>query len=98
MSFVQWSRARQMWFLVFICLALFAGFIRLIPNMTAAIYWRVIASALVAAALSGGAFEVWVRTRVRRGESTTDLLNRISSGDLSPSAAQIRSEEPCRER
>jgi methyl-accepting chemotaxis protein/ABC-type transport system substrate-binding protein len=90
MSFVRWSRARQMWFLVFISLVLFALLILLIPNITAAIYWRVIAAAAFATIVSGGAFEVWVRTRARRGESTTDLLNRVSAGDLSPSAAQIK--------
>src|SRR6266850_1982401 len=90
MSFVRWSRARQMWFLVFICLTLFAGVILLIPGMTWPIYWRVILTAILSAMVSGGAFEIWVRTRARRGESTTDLLNRVSAGDLSPSASQIK--------
>src|SRR2546421_10110505 len=90
MSFVRWSRARQMWFLVFVCALLFAGLVLLVPNLTWPQYWRIILAAVVAAAVSGGAFEVWVRTRVRRGESTTDLLNRVSAGDLSPSARQIK--------
>ncbi len=79
-----------MWFLVLVCLSLFAGAILLIPGMTWPIYWRVILAAVSTAALSGGAFEVWVRTRVRRGESTTDLLNGVSAGDLSASALQIK--------
>src|SRR6059058_5307542 len=90
MSFVRWSRARQMWFLVFVCASLFAGFLLLIPNLTWTQYWRILLAAIISALISGGAFEVWVRTRVRRGESTTDLLNRVSAGDLSPSATQIK--------
>src|SRR5690349_24461121 len=90
MSFASWSRARQMWFLVFVCALLFAGFLLLMPSLTWAQYWRILLAAVVSALISGGAFEVWVRTRVRRGESTTDLLNRISAGDLSATAAQIK--------
>src|SRR5258708_6745097 len=90
MSFTRWSRARQMWFLVLLCLSLFAAIILLIPGMTRSIYWRVVATAVGTAILSGGAFEIWVRTRTRRGESTTDLLNRVSAGDLSLSARQIK--------
>src|SRR5437764_4903078 len=90
MSFVRWSRARQMWLLVLVCVGLSAAIILLIPGMTWPIYWRVILTAVLSAIVSGGAFEIWVRTRVRRGESTTDLLNRVSAGDLSPAAAQIK--------
>src|SRR5205807_10514027 len=90
MSFVRWSRARQMWLLVFVCVGLFAVIILLIPGMTWPTYWRVIATAVLSAIASGGAFEIWIRTRTQRGESTTDLLNRIAAGDLAPSAAQIK--------
>src|SRR5438045_3505681 len=90
MTFASWSRARQMWFLVFVCALLFAGFLLLIPKLTWAQYWLILGTAVVAALISGGAFEMRVRTRVRRGESTTDLLNRVSAGDVSATAPQIR--------
>ena len=48
MSFVRWSRARQMWFLVFVCACLFAGFLLLVPNLTWAQYWRIIVAAVIA--------------------------------------------------
>jgi methyl-accepting chemotaxis protein/ABC-type oligopeptide transport system substrate-binding subunit len=79
-----------MWLLVLLCLSLFAIIILLIPGMTRPIYWRVVATAVGTAIFSGGAFEIWVRTRTRRGESTTDLLNLVSAGDLSLSARQIK--------
>src|SRR3954454_17440196 len=90
MNFARWTRARQMWFLVFICALLFAGLLLLIPHLTGAQYGQILLAAVVAAVISGGTFEIWVRTRVRRGESTTDLLNRVSAGDLSATAPAIK--------
>jgi methyl-accepting chemotaxis protein/ABC-type transport system substrate-binding protein len=90
MNFARWTRARQMWFLVFVCSLLFAGLLLLVPGLTATQYVEIIVAAVAAALIAGGTFEVWVRTRVRRGESTTDLLNRVSAGDLSASAQQIK--------
>src|SRR5258708_33711644 len=90
MSFIRWSRSRQMWLLIVLCLLLVAAVILLIPNMTPAIYWRVVLAAVVCAAISIGLFEWWLRATLRSGQSTTDLLNRISGGDLSPGAADIK--------
>ena len=46
MSFIRWSRARQMWLLVLLCPSLFAVVILFVPGMTRPIYWRVVASAV----------------------------------------------------
>src|SRR5262245_6382303 len=90
MSFVRWSRSRQMWLLIVLCLLLFSGLLLLIPDMTRTIYWRVVLVAGTCSAIAIALFEWWLRATLRRGQSTTDLLNRISSGDLSPTAADIK--------
>jgi methyl-accepting chemotaxis protein/ABC-type transport system substrate-binding protein len=79
-----------MWVLIIVCLFLFAGVILLIPTMTWPIYWRVVLAAIGCSAISIALFEWWLRTTLRRGESTTELLNRVSAGDLSPSASDIK--------
>jgi len=79
-----------MWLLIVICLLLFALSLLLIPNMTWPMYWRVMTAAMAVSAVTIGMFEAWLRSTLRRGESTTELLNRVSAGDLSPSAATIK--------
>jgi methyl-accepting chemotaxis protein/ABC-type oligopeptide transport system substrate-binding subunit len=80
-----------MWALIALCVAVFAVLIALVPGMTAAIYWWVIGLAILSAAIAGGVFEYWVRGRLARRENTSEMLNRITRGDLSVSAREITS-------
>ncbi|MEK6373954.1 MAG: ABC transporter substrate-binding protein [Acidobacteriota bacterium] len=80
-----------MWLLIVVCISLFAAALLIIPDMTRPMYWRVMLAAIIASALCVALFELWLRTTLRRGESTTVLLNRLSAGDLSTTAAEIKS-------
>jgi methyl-accepting chemotaxis protein/ABC-type transport system substrate-binding protein len=79
-----------MWVLIVVCLLLFALSLLLIPGLTRTTYWQVMLAAVVASGVCIGLFEAWLRTTLRRGESTTELLNRVSAGDLSPAASEIK--------
>ncbi|HEY3052289.1 MAG TPA: ABC transporter substrate-binding protein [Thermoanaerobaculia bacterium] len=83
------GRREQVWIIVVICVALFIVLIRLLPGMTAAIWWKV---ALVAAIVSFGStflFEMLLRRDIAHRESSIALINRVSQGDLALSAHQI---------
>src|SRR5256714_1039450 len=61
-----------------------------IAAMTFALWWRVMFAALVAAGISVGLFQLWLRSVLTRRDSAIKLLNRITGGDLSLSANDIR--------
>src|SRR5947199_2968941 len=86
----RFGRAQQMWVLIVVCLALFAVFLWLIGAMTFALWWRVMLAALIAAAISIGLFQLWLRSVLTRRDSAIKLLHRITGGDLSLSATDIR--------
>jgi methyl-accepting chemotaxis protein/ABC-type oligopeptide transport system substrate-binding subunit len=79
-----------MWLLIVVCITLFAAALLLIPGMTWTMYWRVMLAAVLASGLCVALFELWLRTTLRRSESTTALLNRVSAGDLSTTAGEIK--------
>jgi methyl-accepting chemotaxis protein/ABC-type transport system substrate-binding protein len=78
-----------MWALIVLCVAVFASLIALVPGMTAPVYRWVVFSAFIAAGIGGGVFELWVSSRYAQRETATQLLNRITRGDLSVSAREI---------
>src|SRR5438034_9870964 len=90
MSFSRWSRTRQMWLLIIVCISLFAATLLFIPGMTWPMYWRVMGAAAVCSALCVALFELWLRNTLRRRDYATDLLNKISAGDLSMPAAVVK--------
>jgi methyl-accepting chemotaxis protein/ABC-type oligopeptide transport system substrate-binding subunit len=92
MGIRNFGRAQQMWLLIVACLALFAFLLWLIPAMNAALFWRVMLAAVVAGAATIAAFQLWLSSVLRRRESSINLLNRITGGDLSLSAREIELE------
>src|SRR6185436_20768319 len=86
----RFARAQQMWVLVVVCLVLFGLFLWLIGAMTFALWWRVMLAALVASGISVALFNLWLRSVLTRRDSAIHLLNRITGGDLSLGANEIR--------
>ena len=90
MNLRYFGRAQQMWVLVVACFILFAIFLWLVPGVTIAIWWRSLVAALFASAITIGTFQWWLRTVFRRQDSSIALLNRITAGDLSLDAREIK--------
>ena len=78
-----------MWLLVVANIILFALFLLLIPGLTFALWWKVLLAGIVASGISAVLFQIWLNATVARREGTVVLLNRITTGDLSLSAAEI---------
>jgi len=85
----KWTRTQQMWVIIVLCIALFSAAIAFIPEVTWSIYWKVMLAGVVAWALCGAIFEVWLRRVLGRRYQTITFLNRITSGDLSIAAREI---------
>ncbi|HKO57215.1 MAG TPA: ABC transporter substrate-binding protein [Thermoanaerobaculia bacterium] len=78
-----------MWVLIVACFILFGVLLLLVPGMTRPLFWRV----LLVAAITGGAtivaFQIWLARVLVRRESSIQLLNRITAGDLALNARDI---------
>jgi methyl-accepting chemotaxis protein/ABC-type transport system substrate-binding protein len=85
----KFGRSQQMWLLIVACLGLFALFLWFIPGMAWPLFWRVMIAAAVAAGISIALFQWWLSRVLRRRDSTVQLLNRITTGDLALSAREI---------
>jgi methyl-accepting chemotaxis protein/ABC-type transport system substrate-binding protein len=85
----KWSRAQQMWVIILFCVTLFAIGVRLIPEVTWPIYWKIMAIAIAACSLAIVVFEVWLRRVLGRRDQAIHFLNRIAAGDLTLSARDI---------
>jgi methyl-accepting chemotaxis protein/ABC-type transport system substrate-binding protein len=79
-----------MWLLVAGCFVLFALFLLLVPGMTFALWWPSLLAAFVACAIAMVAFSWWLGAVVGRRDSSIELLNRITAGDLSLTAREIQ--------
>src|SRR6185295_145796 len=90
MNLRHFGRAQQMWVLVAACFTLFALFLLLVPGMTFAIWWPSMLAALLASALTVAAFQWWLGSVLARRDSSIQLLNRITAGDLSLAAREIQ--------
>jgi methyl-accepting chemotaxis protein/ABC-type oligopeptide transport system substrate-binding subunit len=86
----SFGRTQQMWVLVIVCLLLFGLLLFFIDVMTFALWWRVMLAAIVASGLCMALFQFWLRSVLTRRESAIHLLNRVTGGDLSLSANDIR--------
>jgi methyl-accepting chemotaxis protein/ABC-type transport system substrate-binding protein len=90
MNLRHFGRAQQMWVLVAACFTLFALFLLLVPGMTFAIWWPSMLAALLASAITVAAFQWWLGAVLARRDSSIQLLNRITAGDLSLAAREIQ--------
>src|SRR6266542_654456 len=86
----RFGRTRQTWVLMIVCIVLFGIFLRFIGAMTLALWWRVMLAAIVASGICVGLFQLWLRSLFQRRDSAIHLLNRITAGDLSLGANEIR--------
>jgi peptide/nickel transport system substrate-binding protein len=85
----KFGRTQQMWLLIVACLALFAAFLWFIDAMTWPLFWRVMLAGGLAAGISIAVFQWWLSKILKRRDSTVQLLNRITTGDLALSAKEI---------
>jgi methyl-accepting chemotaxis protein/ABC-type transport system substrate-binding protein len=89
MALRNFGRTQQMWLLVVANVALFGGFLWLIPGITGPLFLRVMLAALVASVASLLAFQFWLKRILARRESVIQLMNRVSAGDITVSAGEI---------
>jgi len=89
MKMRNFGRSRQMWLLIVACLGLFAILLALIPGMTFSMWWRVGLAAGFSSGISFATFQVWLGRVLIRRESSIQLIDRITGGDLSLSGDDI---------
>src|SRR5947209_3199837 len=90
MNLRHFGRAQRMWLLIAACFAMFALFLLLVPGMTFAMWWPSMLAAGVACAITVAAFQMWLGAVLARRDSSIQLLNRITAGDLSLPAREIQ--------
>lgn len=78
-----------MWLLVLACTVLFAIFLLFVPGMTPAIWWKVLLCGLAAGVICVAIFQIWLNRVLSRREGVIELIDRVTSGDLSLSASEI---------
>src|ERR1051325_6948579 len=83
------GRTQQMWVLIVACFILFAILLLLVPGITAAVFWRVLLVAAITGSATIVAFQLWLARVLSRRESSIQLLNRITAGDLALKARDI---------
>jgi methyl-accepting chemotaxis protein/ABC-type transport system substrate-binding protein len=83
------GRRQQVWILIALFIVLFAGASYILPDMTPALWWKVLAIGVAISAVCILIFELWIRSELRHRESSIQLLNRITTGDLSLNAQEI---------
>ncbi len=89
MNLRRFGRTQQMWVLVAACFVLFALFLLLVPGLTFAMWWRSLVAAFLASAITIAVFQWWLGAVLGRRDSSIQLLNRITAGDLSLAAREI---------
>src|SRR5947208_10784525 len=90
MNLRHFGRAQQMWVLVAACFVMFSLFLLLVPGMTFAIWWPSLLAGMVASGITIAAFQLWLGAVLGRRDSSIQLLNRITAGDLSLAAREIQ--------
>ena len=78
-----------MWVLIVVCLGLFSLSLWLIDAMTWPLWWRIVLAAVITSGISIVLFQIWLSRVLARREGTIQLLDRVTSGDLSLSAREI---------
>jgi len=86
----NFGRTQQTWILLIVCIALFALLILLINGMTPAMWWKIMLAALVSSGACLLLFQFWLKSVLERRATSIHLLNRITAGDLSLTANDIR--------
>jgi peptide/nickel transport system substrate-binding protein len=86
---IRFGRTQQMWLLVLGCILLFAVFLNFVPGMTFAMWWKVMLCGLGASGISIAIFQVWLSRVLVRREGVIELIDRVTSGDLSLKASEI---------
>jgi methyl-accepting chemotaxis protein/ABC-type transport system substrate-binding protein len=85
----HFGRTQQMWVLIIACLTFFALLLWIIPEMTFSLWWKVAVVGAVASFVAIGIFNAWLKRVISRRAGIIQLLDRITSGDLSLSARDI---------
>jgi methyl-accepting chemotaxis protein/ABC-type transport system substrate-binding protein len=89
MQMSNFGRTQQMWVLIIACLLLFAGLLWFVPEMTFAIWWKVFLAGVAASGVTIVLFNLWLQRVLMRRAGVVQLIDRITSGDLSLSAREI---------
>ena len=89
MKMRNFGRSQQMWLLVVALLGLFSILLGLIPGMTFALWWKVVLVGAFSSGFSIASFQVWLGRVLTRRESSIQLIDRITAGDLSLSGDDI---------
>jgi methyl-accepting chemotaxis protein/ABC-type transport system substrate-binding protein len=82
--------SQQLWVVSVACVLLFALLLLIVPGMTRALYWRVMAAAVFTVAIAVIVFQIWLGSILGRRESSVSVLDRITSGDLSLTGQDIQ--------
>ncbi|HVS31577.1 MAG TPA: ABC transporter substrate-binding protein [Thermoanaerobaculia bacterium] len=85
----NFGRRGQMWIAVTIFIAMFSTVIYFLPGITPRLWWQIVIASAITTSLCIVVFDLWIRRDTARRESTIQLLNRITSGDLSVSGREI---------
>ncbi|MCU1244239.1 MAG: Dipeptide-binding transporter, periplasmic substrate-binding component [Acidobacteria bacterium] len=83
------GRSLQMWVLIVACLVLFGLLLFFVPGMTLPFWWKIMAAASLAGAVTVALFQTWLSAVLRRRESAIQLLSRITAGDLALTGKEI---------
>ncbi len=89
MALRNFGRKQQMWLLVVANIALFGGFLWLVPAMTMSLFVRVMLAALMASVICLLTFQFWLKGLLARRDSAITLMNRISAGDVALNSTEI---------
>ncbi|HUR82923.1 MAG TPA: ABC transporter substrate-binding protein [Thermoanaerobaculia bacterium] len=81
-----------MWVLVFACLGVFGVLLLLLPEITFSIWWKVVLVAAISCATSVLVFSSWLKRVLSKREGIIQLIDRITSGDLSLNGRDIATE------
>jgi len=90
MNLRHFGRAQQMWVLVAACFILFSLLLLLVPGMTFPMWWQSLVAAFIASAVTIAAFQWWLGNVLGRRDSSIQLINRVTAGDLSLAAREIK--------
>ncbi len=83
------GRRQQTWILAALFVVLLGVATALLSEMTATLWWQVIGLGAFCASVCIIIFEVWIRSDLLRRESSAQLLNRITAGDLALTGREI---------
>ncbi|HXG58893.1 MAG TPA: methyl-accepting chemotaxis protein, partial [Thermoanaerobaculia bacterium] len=78
-----------MWFVAGVCMLLFGVLLFVIPGMTFSLWWQVLLVGLIASGICIGVMQLWLVQVVGKREQSVQVLDRITSGDLTMSAREV---------